>query len=66
MACVSTLSSSVELNAPQPTVGGDILILLPDRLVQVFYLNLARLLCKGFCGHFDPLIGVEGIEQSNG
>ena len=35
---------SVELNPPQPAVSGDILILLPDRLVQVVYLNLARLL----------------------
>ena len=56
----------VELNPSQSTVGGDILILLPDRLVQAFNLNLARLMCEGFRGHLNSLISVEGIEQSNG
>ena len=57
---------AVELNPSQPTVSGDILILLPDGLVQTFNLNLARLLREDFRVHFDPPIGVKGIEQSNG
>ncbi len=56
----------VKLNPPQPAVSGDILILLPDRLVQVVYLNLARLMREGFPRHFDSPIGIERIEQSNG
>ena len=63
--CVDTFIS-VELNPSQPTVSGDILILFPDGLIQVFYLNLTRLLREGFLGYFDPLIGVEGVEQSDG
>ena len=45
--CVDTLIF-VELNPPQPTVSGDILILFPDGLVQAFNLNLARLLREDF------------------
>ncbi len=57
---------SVKLNPPQPAVSGDILILLPDRLTQVVYLNLARLMREGFHRHFDSPIGIERIEQSDG
>ena len=57
---------SVELDSSQSTVSGDILILLADRLFQVVYLNLARLLRQSFCGHFDSLMGVERIEESDG
>ena len=57
---------AVELNPPQPTVSGDILILLPNRLVQVFYLNLTRLMREGFCRHLDAPIGIKGIKQSDG
>ena len=56
---------SVKLNPSQPTVSGDILILFPNRLVQVVYLNLARLTREGFRLHFDSPIGVEGVEQSH-
>ena len=38
----------VKLNPSQPTVGGDILILLSDWLTQTVNLNLARLTCEGF------------------
>jgi hypothetical protein len=54
---------SVELNPSQSPVSGDILILLPDGLVQAFYLNFTRLLRQSFCGRFDSLIGVKGVEQ---
>ena len=57
---------SVELNPPQPTVSSDILILLPDGLVQAFYLNLTCLMREGFCWHFDAPIGIQGIKQSDG
>ena len=56
---------SVELNPPQPPVSGDILILLPDRLVQLVYLNLACLMCEGFRRHFDSLIRIQCIEKSD-
>ena len=49
---------SIKLNPPQPAVSGDILILLPDGLVQVVYLDLARLIREGFRRHFDSLIGI--------
>ena len=57
---------SVKLSPPQPTVSGDILILLPDRLVQVVYLNLARLMCEGYRGRFDSPIGIQRIKESDG
>ena len=59
--CVDTLIL-FELNPSQPTVSGDILILFPDRLTQVIYLNLTRLLRKRFHGHFNSSMGIEGIE----
>ena len=54
---------SVKLSPPQPAVSGDILILLPDRLVQVVYLNLARLMREGFHRHVDSLIGIQCVEK---
>ena len=54
---------SVKLSPPQPTVSGDILILLPDRLVQMVYLNLARLMREGFDRHVDSLIGIQCVEK---
>ena len=39
---------SVKPNPSQSAVSGNILILLPDRLVQTVYLNLARLMREGF------------------
>ena len=65
LLCINTLIA-VELNPPQPTVSDDILILLPDGLVQAFYLNLTRLMREAFYWHLDAPIGIQGIKQSDG
>ena len=65
LLCINTLIA-VELNPPQPTVSDDILILLPNRLAQPFYLNLTRLMREGFCWHLYAPIGIKGIKQSDG
>ena len=61
---------SAKLSPPQPAVSGDILILLPNRLVQLIYLNLARLMREGFRSvprvfdrRVDALIGIQCVEK---
>jgi hypothetical protein len=55
-----------ELEAGEPAIGGDILVLLPDRLLELLDLDLAGLL--GQCLGVDDVlaVGMQGLEDGGG
>ena len=56
---------AAEAEAAQPAVGGDVLVLLADRLAEALDLDLARLARELLGGHLLAAVDVEGVQESD-